>query len=421
MRIRTASLVLPAEIAHNVTIDFDDAGIITSMRQGDPEGRVDLEFDTLVPGFANTHSHAFHRLLRGRTNAGRGDFWQWRTQMYSVATTLDPQHFYDTALSVYGEMRAAGYTAVGEFHYLHHLPDGSRYPRHDMELALAQAARDAGIRLTLLDTLYLTGGFNQPLSEEQLRFGDASAHNWLDRWHALRSEVASNYPEVTVGAAFHSVRAVPATAMTAAISGLPAEIPLHVHLSEQTAENEACIAATGLTPTELLASAGVLSERTTLVHATHLSDGDISLIGEARAFVSLCPTTEADLGDGLGVPEALHDAGAILTIGSDQNVVVDPFTETRGAEWMARLSTRRRGVFTTERLWRIGTQDGFSALQSRTGSRFEPKIGSPFDLVHVDSRSVRTAGSDPHQLVYSASASDVLGTIVRGQYLPTAK
>jgi len=221
----------------------------------------DVRLGTVLPGLANAHSHAFHRALRGRTHAGGGDFWQWRDAMYQVAGLLDPELYFELARAVFAEMLASGYTAVGEFHYLHHRSDGTPYPhRHAMELALARAARAVGIRLVLLDTLYLSGGIRKPLAPEQRAFGDGSATAWLERWRTLRTRVADD-PEVKVGlgAALHSVRAVSPEALREALAGLPPTVPVHIHLSEQPQENADCLAAYGTTPTGLLASLTGLS------------------------------------------------------------------------------------------------------------------------------------------------------------------
>ncbi|MDN4474803.1 formimidoylglutamate deiminase [Demequina sp. SYSU T00192] len=414
MRIACSRLVLPDEVRPDVLVELDDAGVVTAVGPAGDGATVDLAVDVAAPAFANTHSHAFHRLLRGRTNGGGGDFWRWRDVMYGVAGTLDPDGLRAAATAVYAEMVAAGYSAVGEFHYLHHRPDGTPYAGHDMELALADAATAAGIRLTLLDTVYLRGGFGRELEGAQRRFSDGSLERWHERWHALDDALRASHPEVTLGAAIHSVRAVVPDHLAYMVAGLPHEVPLHLHLSEQTRENEECLAETGLTPTALLDRAGVLDARTTVVHATHLTDADVATLGAARVSVSMCPTTEADLGDGLGHAEALRDAGARLTVGSDQNVVIDPFDELRRLEGGARLASHRRGVLSPADLWSAGTVDGHAAI-APVGTRPQaPAVGSPLDLVVLDPGSARTVGSDAHELVLTAAAEDVLGTVVRG-------
>lgn len=416
MRLEAGTLILPGEIWEDVALEWDDAGVLTAVGPAvaTPGGASDLRVDVAAPAFANTHSHAFHRLLRGRTHAAGGDFWRWREAMYGVAAALDPDGLRAAATAVYAEMVAAGCSAVGEFHYLHHRPDGGSYPHHEMELALAEAAAEAGIRLTLLDTVYLRGGFGRELDGAQRRFDDGTVERWHERWHALRTVLAARHPDVTLGAALHSVRAVDPDRLAPAVAGLPADVPLHVHLSEQPAENADCLAATGLTPTALLERAGALTDRTTAVHATHLTDTDVDALGAARAFVSMCPTTEADLGDGLGRAADLAAAGARLTVGSDQHVVIDPFDELRRLEGGARLTTGRRGILSPGELWRAGGAAGHAALAMRGACAQTPAVGHPFDVVVLDARSPRTVGADPHALVLAASAADVLGTVVRG-------
>ncbi|WP_062386254.1 formimidoylglutamate deiminase [Demequina iriomotensis] len=414
MRIACERLVTRDEVLDHALIDLDGDGRVIAVESDRPGARADHVLALAIPGLANTHSHAFHRLLRGRTHAGGGDFWRWRDTMYRVAGSLDPDRMRAVATAVYSEMVAAGYTAVGEFHYLHHRPGGLPYPDHAMEIALAEAAAEAGIRLTLLDAAYLRAGFGKAPEGAQLRFSDGTAERWLERWHRLRGALASSHPEVTLGAALHSVRAVAPEDLGLAVGGLPADAPLHVHLSEQPAENADCVAATGMTPTVLLDLTGALSARTTVVHATHLTDADIARLGAARVSVSMCPTTEADLGDGLGHAAELHEAGARLTIGSDQNVVIDPFDEVRRLEGGARLASGRRGVLPLGTLWDAATTAGHTSL--RPGARTGIEVGEQLDLVALAPRSARLAGVRPHELLGAAAADDAVASIVRGRY-----
>jgi len=396
-------------------------GAIASIAVGVPSEPGDTTLRTVVPGFVNAHSHAFHRGLRGRTHADGGDFWRWRETMYALAGTLTPESYRQLAESVFTEMRDAGYTAVGEFHYVHHLPGGAPYEGHAMELALAEAAVTAGIRLVLLDTCYLRGGIGRPLDERQLRFGDRDVHAWLERWHGLRAALAAD-PRlrglVTLGAAVHSVRAASPAALAVVGRELPADVPLHVHLSEQPAENDDCIAAHGLTPTGLLAKHGLLRPTLAAVHATHLSDGDIALLGEAAVGIVMCPTTEADLGDGIGPAPELRDAGAVLAIGSDQHAVIDPWEELARLELDQRLRARRRGVFDMHELWHAGAAGGRRALglpgRAAGADAVGFAVGDPFDAVELDPATARTAGADLLQLPLVARSADVTATIVAG-------
>ncbi len=425
-------------IVKGVRATLHGDGIVDSLDTGVPAEAGDTVLGGVVfPAAANAHSHAFHRVLRGRTHAGApGSFWTWRESMYAAARQLTPELYEELATAVFAEMVVSGWTSVAEFHYVHHRPDGSAYGSadgsrpgpgrppgppsadgpdlaHAMELALARAAVAAGIRLTLLDTCYLAGGFGLPPGPEQARFSDGSAEGWLRRFTSLRAAVAGKFPpgSVTVGAALHSVRAVPPAALGIIAAGLPPEVPLHIHLSEQPAENEACLAATGLTPTGLLHRHGLLGGRLSAVHATHLTGADIELLGAAGATVVMCPTTEADLADGIGPAGALQRAGARIALGTDQHAVIDPWLEMRALEHGERLASGRRPQFTPAQLLDSGTQGGLRA-QGRPRSGLEP--GSVCDLMVLDSRSVRTAGSDPAQLVYSATAQDVTDVIIGG-------
>jgi formiminoglutamate deiminase len=436
-------------IVEGVRATLDRDGTVASLETGVRAGARDLTLNGVAfPAAANAHSHAFHRVLRGRTHGGApGSFWTWRESMYAAARQLTPELYEELATAVFAEMVVTGWSSVAEFHYVHHRPDGSAYGSadgsthapesqtgpdgqagkdnrtdhdvpHAMELGLARAAVAAGIRLTLLDTCYLAGGFGLPPGPEQLRFSDGTAEQWLRRFTSLRAAAGEEFPagSVTVGAALHSVRAVPPEALGVIAAGLPPEIPLHIHLSEQPAENEACLAATGLTPTGLLHRSGLLDGRLSVVHATHLTDADVGLLGTAGTTVVMCPTTEADLADGIGPAGALQRAGARIALGTDQHAVVDPWLEMRALEHGERLASGRRPQFTPAQLLDGGTQGGLSA-QGRPRAGLEP--GSVCDLMVIDPRSVRTAGSDPEQLLYSATAQDVTDVVIGG--VPAAR
>ncbi len=357
-----------------------------------------------IPGFANCHSHAFHRALRGRTQRDRGTFWTWRDQMYDVAARLDPDTYLALATVTYREMVAAGITSVGEFHYLHHQPDGTPYDDpNEMGLALIEAARTAGLRITLLDTCYLSSGFGKPPEGPQVRFSDGDVDAWADRLSAIGPSEGAR-----IGGAYHSVRAVPLDQMKRY-----ATTPLHIHLSEQVAENEQCLAAYGMTPTQVFAEAGHLNENNTVVHATHLTDEDVRLIGDARTHACFCPTTERDLGDGIGPSRALHDAGSPLTLGSDSHAVIDMFEEMRAVELDERLATQERGHWSAAELMGAATRHG-SLGWSDAGAI---AVGQRADLVTIATDRVRTAGTgaDEHTAVYAASAEDVVHVVVDGR------
>ena len=371
-------------------------------------------------GVANGHSHAFHRALRGRTHGGRGDFWMWREAMYRVASVLDPELYHRLARAVYAEMVESGYTAVGEFHYLHHPLGGGRYRDPNvMGEALIAAAAEAGIRLTLLDTLYLHGGLGEhgyePLSLPQARFGDESAEAWTER--VGRFDPGS---DARMGVAAHSVRAVdPRSLEVVATLARERKLVVHLHLSEQPAENTAAMFNHGLTPTGMMARAGLLGRDFTAVHATHLSSDDIELLGSSESTVCMCPTTEADLGDGVGPSARLLSAGARLCVGSDSHAVVDPFTEARSIELNRRLVDGVRGVHHVTDLARALTNDGYRSLGhlAPDGGPWDPfAIGAPCDLVTVGLNSVRLAGHGPRALLpavlFSATATDVTDVVI---------
>lgn len=365
----------------------------------------------VLPGLANAHSHAFHRALRGRTHDAGGSFWTWRTRMYQLADALDPESYFELACGVYAEMALAGITCVGEFHYLHHQAGGVPYTDPNaMSAALVAAAEAAGIRITLLDTCYLTSTVaGEPLQASQRRFGDGDAVRWAERVSGFRVG-----PHARVGAAIHSVRAVPEAQMAAVVEwAQAARAPLHLHLSEQRAENEACVAHTGRTPTEVLADANVLGPRTVAVHATHLTDIDRTLLGDSGTGVCLCPTTERDLADGIGPARALLDAGSPLSLGSDSHAVIDMFEEARGVEMHERLRTERRGHFTAAELVDAASAVGHGALGWADAGRIE--VGARADLVAVALGSARTVGMEPVGAIFAATAADVHSVWVDGR------
>jgi formiminoglutamate deiminase len=391
---------------------------------GLPAGTVRLPGLTL-PGLANAHSHAFHRALRGITQAGTGTFWTWRERMYEVAGTLTPASYLALARAVFAEMTLAGVTCVGEFHYLHHGPGGTRYADpNEMGRALLAAAAEAGLRITLLDTCYLAGGLApdgsaEPLRGTQARFGDGDGHRWAERMDALGADEHGMLGRhARAGVAIHSVRAVPPPDMHPVTAWSHAHgAPLHAHLSEQLAENQACLAAHGLTPAQLLDREGVLSPRATLVHATHLTPGDVELLGGAQATACLCPSTEADLADGIGPARALSDAGCPLSLGSDSHAVIDLLAEARGLELGERLRTGQRGSFGAAGLARAATAAGHTCLGWPDAGEIVP--GALADLVTVALDSPRLAGATAitalESVLFAGTAADVRDVVIGGR------
>jgi len=392
-----------------IEVEGDHIAAVTAGAEA-PERAIKLA-GLVLPGFANVHSHAFQRALRGRVEAASGgDFWGWRELMYRLAGGLDPETFQELAVAVYGEMALAGITAVGEFHYLHHAPGGTPYPDPNlMSRRLLEAARKAGIRITLLDACYLRGGLDgRPLAGPQQRFGDASAEAWAERVNAL-----GEGPGMRLGAAVHSVRAVDEAGIRLVAGWAEGRgAPLHVHLSEQPSENADCLQATGLTPARLLERAGALGPGTTAVHATHASFDDIRLLGSAGGSVCLCPTTERALADGIGPARLLAAAGSRLCLGTDSHASIDVFEEARAVELDERLASGKRGHHEPARLLEAATVNGMRALGWEAGS-LEP--GMLADFIAVDLGSVRTAGASAAQIVFAAGAADVTDVVVGGK------
>lgn len=411
--------LLPAGPAQDVTFEVAGGRFVAVTAGTRPRPDATRLPGVVLPGLANCHSHAFHRALRGRTHRGGSTFWTWREGMYRVAAALDPDSYLALARATYAEMALAGITAVGEFHYLHHAPGGAPYDDPNaMGAALIQAAADAGIRLTLLDTCYLAGGLGRdghlPLGPEQLRFTDGSAARWAERVAALAGTPID--PDgVRIGAAVHSVRAVPRDAL-AVVAEAAAGRPLHVHLSEQPAENEAAVGYYGRTPTDLLDGAGVLGPATTAVHATHLTASDIAALGRTGTTSCFCPTTERDLADGIGPARALLDAGSGLSLGTDQHAVIDLIEEARALEMHERLSTRQRGRFTPAQLLAAATRHDTLGWADAGALA----AGHRADLVAIRLDGPRTAGVDPAQILLAASAADVDTVVVDGRPVVTA-
>lgn len=382
-----------------------------------PPGATTLRGVT-IPGLVNAHSHAFHRALRGRTHDRRGTFWSWRETMYRAAQAVDPDLYLRLARSVFAEMLLAGFTTVGEFHYLHHDPRGNPYSDpNEMGLSVLEAASQAGIRITLIDACYLSGGFDGVApAGAQRRFSDGDPACWSERVAGLQPAASKMGDRVRLAAAVHSVRAVPSDAIRrVATFAARHGYPLHAHVSEQRAEVEDCRAATGRTPVELLDSAGALESEFTAVHATHADPSDVVRLGDSRAHVCACPTTERDLGDGIGPFDHMRNVGVRLCLGSDSHAVIDGLEEARALEMDARLMSERRVVFSGAELLRAATSEGMSALGWPEGGL---AAGQPADFVSIRTDSRRTAGCDPAMaasIVFTASAPDVDTVVVAGE------
>lgn len=374
-----------------------------------------------MPGLANAHSHVFHRGLRARTHGAGFDFFQWRERMYALMGRLDPENFHALARATFAEMALAGITLVGEFHHVHHDRKGKPYgDRNAMGLALKLAAEEAGIRLTLIDTVYLAGGLDGtgylPPSGTQKRFSDKDVDRWASRVQAL-PETAM----LRLGAGIHSVRAVPrdqlaqvAEVARSRVGGTRThDVPLHAHVSEALSENAATQACYGLTPAQLLAEEGVLGPHTTAIHATHVDEAEVRLLGRSGTGVCLCPTTQCDLADGLGPTAQLRQAGVPTCLGTDQHVHIDMWQEMQALELYERVRSGERGQLAPLELVHMATEQGYRALGWPEGGRLEVGALADFQSVRLD--SVRTVGSKPAQVLHSAAAFDVDTVVVGGR------
>jgi formimidoylglutamate deiminase len=298
-----------------------------------------------IPAMVNAHSHAFQIDLRGAGErlGPSGDFWSWRTEMYRLAAKHDPDSMREVGERAYGQMAAAGYGAVGEFHYVHHQPDGRPYPEPNaMAVALAEAALARGLEIVLLPAAYRRGGRGREPGPDQLRFCDTDVGAFIERVDALR-DWARDRPGVGVGVAAHSVRAVPASWIEAIAEYAERhDLVRHMHACEQRRELAECDAEHGCSPIELLERCGFLSDHTSVVHGIHVTERDIELLAASRTIVVTCPTTEGNLGDGHLPALRYRDAGVRLAIGTDQQVRIDPFEELREMETQARREGQTR-------------------------------------------------------------------------------
>lgn len=321
----------------------------------------------VMPGLATAHSHAFQRVLRGRTQrrtTQAGSFWSWRGLMYALAEKLDPDDIYHISRFAFIEAAMSGVTAVGEFHYVHHALDGVPYAdRTILAEAVIRAARDAGLRITLIRTVYLRAGHDKPLEPAQQRFSDRSIDEALQDVETLSRRYPSD-PLVRIALAAHSIRAVPREQVVAlAEYARQHDLMFHMHVAEQRREIDECLAEYGQRPVALLAEAGVLAQNFVAIHATHLEPAEIQALGQAKSFVCLCRTTERDLGDGLPQVAELVEAGVKLCVGTDSHASSDAFEELRAVELDERSRTEARHVAASaSQLLLAGTRFGYEAI-----------------------------------------------------------
>ncbi len=370
----------------------------------------------VLSGLASAHSHAFQRALRARTQrrqTAAGSFWSWRDLMYELAAKLDPEDVFHISRFAFIELALSGVTAVGEFHYLHHQPDGTPYDdRVTMAEAVIHAAQAAGVRITLIRTAYFRGGFQQELTAAQKRFTDESVDAVLRDVETLQTRHRTD-ETVSVAVAAHSLRAVPIPAVRELAAWADKnQMPFHMHVAEQRRELEECSQEYGTTPVALLAREGVLNDRFVAVHATHLSAEEIQALGDAKALVCLCRTTERDLGDGLPQARELIEAGARICVGVDSHASSDGFEELRAVELDERSRTEARAVAAeADELYTFATTNGFQAIG------MEEAVDCDRVLLDAEDPSLALVEDEllPDAVVFAATPRAVREVVVAGQ------
>lgn len=407
-------ILAPDGVRQNARLLVDDNGFITAIEDAGDEARTGY---FALPGMPNAHSHCFQRVLAGfgERNRGADSFWDWRENMYRLANRVTPEALYIIARQTYSEMLAAGFTAVGEFHYLHHLPDGT--PSPDMGAAVVRAAADVGIRLVMLPVLYMRGGFHAPLQPSQKRFG----HDNLDDYLRL----VENLGDIPRGLAPHSLRAVPTEILPELVQAgralLGQNVPLHIHISEQQREIEECLGHLGATPIDALADACELDRNWNLVHATHASATELARIAAASARVVVCPLTEAYLGDGIFPATDLVALGGEMAIGSDSDVRIDAVEELRMLEYSQRLQQQLRARLSSPdslggHLWSRTAQAGARALAMNAGRL---AVGCMADIVVLNAKAPPLQGPRGERaldaLVTAGSRQNITDVYVGGR------
>lgn len=407
----------------------DDAGNIVRIAASEevPDA-VRLSGRALLPGMVNAHSHAFQRVIRGRTEHrsehSTDSFWTWREQMYAAANRLEPEEIFDISRRAFLEMALTGITAVGEFHYIHHQRDGSPYSDPNLiEREVIRAARDVGIRIALLRVAYARAGFQTEANPQQIRFIEQTPDIYLKHLEQLLASPELNDGAVWIGVAPHSVRAVPLDYLKTIVAfANERELPVHMHVAEQPAEVSACIEEYGRSPVALLETEGLLSKRFTAVHAIHVTPKAIASLARAGAYVCACPTTERNLGDGVVPVDAYFDAGVRISLGSDSQIQIDLLEDARELEYHLRLQKMQRNVLAPElarKLFDCATINGAASIGLHGGGKIEP--GSPADFFTVDLDDLSIAGADPDflltNIVFSLSRTAVRDVVVGGKQI----
>lgn len=409
-----------------------DQKVLRLAAAGDVENPIRLKDRALLPGLVNAHSHAFQRVIRGRTERRSqhtsDTFWTWREQMYAAANRLSPEDIYSASRMAFLEMALSGITAVGEFHYIHRAPDGSLYSDPNLlEREVVRAARDVGLRIALLRVAYARAGYQTDPNPRQVRFIEDSPETYLKSLEELLAAPEIRTGETWVGVAPHSVRAVPLDYLRTIVDYANGRgLVVHMHVAEQTAEVEACIEEYGRSPVALLDTEGLLSSTFTAVHAIHVTPKAIKALARGGANVCACPTTERNLGDGVVPVDGYFTAGVSVSLGTDSQVQIDLLEDARELEYHLRLQHRARNILASDseadesalarRLFACATTSGATSI-GFDGGTLEP--GAPADFFTVDLDDPSIAGSSPENLlanvVFSLSRTAIKDVVVGGE------
>lgn len=412
------------------TVSVDENGKIIALSQEENFDSIDINGYAL-PGFQNAHSHAFQYAMAGlaeRHSAAHqaDDFWSWREAMYNLALNLNPEQMKVIAAMLYAELVRRGWTNVAEFHYIHHDKNGTPHQNSAlMGEALIEAAKDAGVKITLIPVFYQKGGFGVPASDRQRRFISATFDDYRKLYEAS-AEVCRNYENANIAVGVHSLRGVDHRDILRAVEELPQNVPFHIHVSEQLKEVEDCINYLRKRPVEWLLDNVELNERFHLVHATHLTGDEVERLAQSQANVVLCPSTEGNLGDGIFPLRQFQSFGGEWSIGTDSHVGLNPFEELRILDYGQRLTTHRRNTFTGEG----SVNNGLYAIKKavlagrKAMNNFETDffaVGAPFDacVVNADEPLLGSVKSEnlASSILYSADVSQIYGTFVSGKLI----
>jgi formimidoylglutamate deiminase len=408
-------------------VGVDDKGVIQYLSDKAPDEPLSIESvqGYALPGFQNAHSHAFQYAMAGlaekHAENSDDDFWSWREAMYNCALSMDPDQMQAVAAMAYAEMVRKGYTHVAEFHYLHYDKNGKPYTNFaEMGERIIAAAKDAGIKVTLVPIFYQKGGFGKSPQEKQRRFISKTIDEYF---HLLddTSNAVLKHTHARLGFGVHSLRAVEPDTIIETFNQGPKNIPFHLHAAEQLKEIEDCVQYLKARPIEWLLAKLPLSERFHIVHCTHMKDGEVVGLTKSRANVVLCPGTEGNLGDGIFRLTEFKNAGGQFSIGTDSHISLNPLEDLRWLDYAQRMTTHKRNTYSDGANALVSTtlKSGRMAMGNSQSEYF--LIGTPLDAVVYDAKSPLLSSENmSHKLsaiVYTADASDVLGTLVDGRWV----